>query len=220
MSYAPVNEPPQTQSQAPRHRSGRRPGETETRRDLLRAARQQFAQHGYDGATLRAIARQASVDTALIHYFFVSKSGIFSAAIVDAFNPDALVARLVVNGPEGMGERLAEYYLSLWENPESGEPLMAIVRSAITNAEARAILTDVVTQKLFKQVGHYLNADDAEVRMSFVGSQLVGVALLRYILKVEPLASLDRGTVTRTVGATLQRYLTGNLALHAIQAAD
>lgn len=205
MSHAPVNEPPQT----PRHRSGRRPGETETRRDLLRAARQQFAQHGYDGATLRAIARQAGVDTALIHYFFVSKSGLFSAAIVEAFNPDALIARIAVDGSDGMGDRLAEYYLGLWENPESGEPLMAIIRSAVTNAEARAILSDVVTQRLFKQVAHYLDADDAEVRMSFVGSQLVGVAMLRYILQVEPLASLDSDTVTRTLGATLQRYLTG-----------
>jgi hypothetical protein len=115
----------------------------------------------------------------------------------------------MADGCEGMGERLAEYYLSLWENPESGEPLMAIIRSAVTNEEARAILSDVVTERLFKQVAHYLDSDDADVRMSFVGSQLVGVALLRYILKVEPLASLDSDTVIRMLGATLQRYLTG-----------
>ena len=190
-----------------RRRSGRRPGETQTRPDLLQAARTQFSELGYDKASVRGIARSAKVDSALVHHFFATKAGVFSAAISESFSLEQLMKDTIFADLNLFGPNLVSSYLKLWENPETGLPLKAALRSAITNNEARDVFTRFLSGELYRYIGQYIVAEDADRRLAFAGSQLVGLALMRYLLDVEPLASASHDEVVKTVGPVVQWYL-------------
>src|SRR2546421_11881353 len=115
---------------AVRRRTGRRPGPSGTQDDIVAAARKLFAEYGYRGATMRAIAREANVDAALIHHFFTSKEGVFAAAMEDAFPAPDAIDEVVGAGPDGLSERLGRFFLSLWEGPDTRGPVLAGVGSA------------------------------------------------------------------------------------------
>jgi AcrR family transcriptional regulator len=191
-------------------RSGRRPGANETRRDILRAARRLFAEYGYGGATMRTIAREADVDAALIHHFFVSKEGVFAAAIEDSFQRAPIADDAPAGGP-GPGERVVRGFLELWSNPDTRDPMLAVVRSAPTYDEAARLLRDLVGRRVAEYVAETVDHDEAGLRATLVGSQLLGLALLRDVVKVEPLASADPETIVRFLAPTVDRYLAGEL---------
>src|SRR5215212_12090458 len=119
---------------------GRRPGESQTRQAILAAARTQFAAHGWDGATVRAIARDADVDPSLVLHFYGSKAVLFTAATTWPFETDAAVEQIVPGPREQLGRRMAEFFLSIWEDPSRREPIMAMLRAATTNPQAADLL--------------------------------------------------------------------------------
>jgi AcrR family transcriptional regulator len=169
---------------------GRRPGESGTQQAILDAARTQFAAHGWDRATIRAIARDADVDPALVLHFFGSKAFLFAAAMRWPFDTEAAV-EAVVSGPRSeLGARLAAFFLSIWEDPRQREPLMTVFLGPL---------------------GTRLGASDAELRMSLCSAQLIGLGTARYIVGFEPLASLAPERVVELVGPALQRYMTEDL---------
>jgi AcrR family transcriptional regulator len=189
-------------------RTGRRPGGSGTRDDILQAARKLFAERGYAGATIRAIAQEAGVDGALIHHFFASKEGVFAAAIEDTFAPSELLPPVLQAGIEGMGERLVRTFLNKWEEPTTDQQLLAVLRSAVSNEEAAQLLRNFLTQELLGRIGQALKGEDAELRATLIGAQLVGVAFLRYVMAYGPIAHMPTESLVHLLSPTIQRYLT------------
>ncbi|RFU84717.1 TetR/AcrR family transcriptional regulator [Streptomyces triticagri] len=189
-------------------RPGRRPGPARSREDILRAAQSVFAARGYEGSTVREIARRADVDAALVHYFFGSKRGVFAAAVSDALRPAELAPAVLHGDPDGLAERMLRRFLTRWESPEQRRPMLAIIRSAVSNEVAAAQLSEFITDEVLGLLVGSVPADHAPVRATMVGSQLIGLIMVRYIVKVEPLASVDTETLVRLTAPAIQRYLT------------
>jgi AcrR family transcriptional regulator len=188
--------------------SGRRPGTSGARQAILRAAREQFGRHGYDAATIRGIAAQAGVDPALVHHYFGTKEGVFVEAMRLPFRPSEIVD--TVHDDAGTaGERLVRLFLSVWESPASRDALQGLIRSAVSHEQAASMLREFITKELIGRVATVVDRPDAQLRGALVGAHMIGLGMLRYVLRVEPLASADPDDLVALIGPTLQRYLTG-----------
>src|SRR6267143_1921727 len=189
-------------------RTGRRPGTTgRTREKILQAARQDFSNAGYDGVTIRGIAAKAKVDPALVLHYFESKDGMFRAAVEFPVDPKEFIPTVLAPGLDGLGARLVNFFLETWDSP-TGSPLLGLIRSVVANEEAAAILRGFVTREVLGRIARALELDQPQLRASLVASQLVGLAMLRYVVRVEPLASASAAELVAWLGPTLQRYLT------------
>jgi len=189
-------------------RSGRRPGESGSREVILSAARERFARLGFDGTTIRGIAQDAAVDPGMVHHFFGTKDGIFAAAMELPIDAAVVIPALLDEGLDGLGERLLRFFLSLWENPASRLAMSAILRSAVSQERAAALLRGFVGREVIGRLAQRIDRPEPELRATLVGSQLLGLALIRYVIRVEPLASAPAEAVVAAVAPTLQRYLT------------
>ncbi|MFJ9111559.1 TetR family transcriptional regulator [Streptomyces sp. NPDC102283] len=179
----------------------------DARTRILEAARTEFAERGYDRTSIRGIARAAGVDAALVHHYFGTKDEVFAAAVEVTFEP-ALVVHTVLGGPpEGLGERLARFFLSVWEDPATRSPLLAILRSALTHEAAAKVLREFVLRRLLERIAAELDVPDATFRAELAASHMIGIAMLRYVIRAEPLASADPEDIVAMVAPTLQRYL-------------
>ncbi|MBM7775712.1 AcrR family transcriptional regulator [Actinokineospora baliensis] len=186
-------------------KSGRRPGPTETRAHILAAARAQFAAHGYQGATIRAIAAAAGVTPALVHHFFGSKDRVFSAALDLPINPDLIVATLLEGPRDQIPERLVRLFLGLWSAPESSKPLHALIRSVSTSEAAAMMFRQFLERAMLTKITQALGVP--HLNATAAASQLVGMALVRYVVKVEPLASATDEEVVTLLSPVLRLYL-------------
>ena len=193
-------------------RTGRRPGVSGTREAILGAARRAFAEHGYQHATIRGVADLAGVDPALVHHYFGTKQELFVAAVQLPVNPVEQLMAVLDEDPGQAGRRMVETFLSVWDHAATQNPLLALIRSAVGDEHAAAMLREFITEEVLGQIAHRLGSADARLRATLVGSQIIGLAMARYIVKVEPLASATPAQVVAAVGPTLQRYLTGDLA--------
>ncbi|HTE70394.1 MAG TPA: TetR family transcriptional regulator [Actinomycetes bacterium] len=193
-------------------RTGRRPGLSGTREAILDAARRAFAEHGYQRATIRGVAELAGVDPALVHHYFGTKQGLFVAAVQLPVNPVEQLSALLADDPELVGQRMIGVFLSVWDLAANNSPLLALVRSAVSDEQAAAMLREFITEEVLGRIAEGLGSPDAKLRATLVGSQLVGLMMARYIIRVEPLASAPPAVVAAAIGPTLQRYLTGDIA--------
>ncbi|MBN1172418.1 MAG: TetR family transcriptional regulator [Micromonosporaceae bacterium] len=201
-----------TPAQPDRRRpAGRRTGDSGTREAILAAAREQFAHRGYDGASLRTIAAAAGVDTGLIRHFYGNKDDLFAAALAIPQEVVQRMSRAVSGDPDNIGERLVDVYLSLWEDPASADPLLAIVRSAIASDRAADRLQAMVGAQFLAEIAPHLNQPDNQVRAALTGAYLLGIAIARYVVRVGPVANLERHRLVAIAAPTVQRYLTGPL---------
>ena len=189
---------------------GRRPGGPDTRGAILAAARESFAHKGFAGTTIRAVAASAGVDAALVHHYFGSKDDLFIAALEIPVDPRQVVPMVFAEGVEGAGERLMRMFLSVWEDPVARLPLIALVRASLGEAGPVNLLREGVLRMIFTPLREILPGDDAEERVQLVLSQLVGLVVARYVLAVEPLASMPPEDVVAWVAPTVQRYLDGD----------
>jgi AcrR family transcriptional regulator len=194
-------------------RSGRRPGNQDTRQSILDAARTMFAERGFDGASIRAIATEAKVDPALVHHYFGTKDKLFLASMNAPLDPAELVPKALAGPREEAGERLVRTVLSVWDSP-AGSAAVALLRSAMSNEwMARLMREFVVTQVLRRAVAEMgLQGEDAALRTALVATQIAGLAVVRYVLKVEPVAGADAEDLVRAIAPNVQRYLTGDLS--------
>jgi AcrR family transcriptional regulator len=192
-------------------RTGRRPGGSGSREAILSAARQAFGRHGYDGATVRGIAGQAGVDPALVHHFFGTKQGLFVAAMDFPVDPASVLPGLLGPGIEGLGERLVRFVLSVCEPSQGPNPFIAMIRGAVSHEESAALLREFIGREVLGRVAAAVAMPDPQLRATLVGSQMVGLAMARYIVRIEPLASAGIETVVSAVAPTVQRYLAGSL---------
>lgn len=189
---------------------GRRPGRADTRAEILAAARASFAEKGYSGTTIRGVAAAAGVDPALVHHYFGTKDDLFVAALRLPIDPRAELAPVIALGADGAAERLLRVFLSVWDDPELRLPLIAVART-IFEPSGQALFRDGFLKVVLGPVGAGLGIDDPDRRMPLVASQVIGLIMLRYVLEVEPLASMDPELVVATYAPTIQRYLTGEL---------
>jgi AcrR family transcriptional regulator len=198
-----------TPASQPSRGPGRRPAGGDTRADILAAAQAEFAAKGYDGTTIRAVGAAAGVDAALVHHFFGSKDDLFLAALQIPFDPRVVLPRVLAAGVDDLGVRLVQTFLSIWEDPQARMPLLALVRSGLATESAGNLLADGMLRMIFAPVTQALGTPDAAVRVQLVASQMLGLVIARYVLALEPLASLEPDDLVALIGPTLQRYLTG-----------
>lgn len=191
-------------------RSGRRRGETQTRDAIAAAARAAFADVGYDRATMRSIAAAAGVDPALIVHFFGSKEDLFRE--VTALPPEmgAAMAGLAGGPREEVGRRFASAVVGMLDSPATRSVVLARVRSAASHPEAAALVRELVSRDLGLLTSS-LTDDRPETRAVLAGTQVVGLAFVRYVVRVEPLASMDAAAVVDVLAPTFQRILVGPL---------
>jgi AcrR family transcriptional regulator len=190
-------------------RSGRRPGNQDTRSGILEAARRTFAEKGYDKASIRGIAGDAGVDPALVHHYFGTKEKLFLATMNAPIDPGELIPQALEGPREQAGERLIRMALHVWDSP-AGSAALAVFRSALSNEwTARLLREFVVTQILRRAVGELIvDPAEAPLRSSLVATQISGLLATRYVLKIEPLASADPETLVAAIGPNVQRFLT------------
>jgi len=196
-------------------RTGRRPGVSGTREAILDAARRAFAEQGYQRVTVRDVAKLAGVDPALVHHYFGTKQDLFVAAVRLPVNPVDQLTAVLAAEPDQVGQRLVETFLSIWDHAAGQSPLLALIRSAVADKDAAAMLREFITEEVLGPIARRLGSPDAQLRATLVGSQLIGLAMARYIIRVEPLASAPSAQVAAVVGPTVQRYLTGEVAAPA-----
>ncbi|MGH9080106.1 MAG: TetR/AcrR family transcriptional regulator [Acidimicrobiales bacterium] len=190
---------------------GRRPGPVDTRADIVRAARAVFGFHGYAGASLRAIARHAGVDPALVHHYFADKADLYVEAMDLPLDPKTV--KPAVNADGFSGERLVEHFLAQWEQgPGPGSPaFVSLVQAMVASPEVADSVRDFVIERIGL---HGPPGEDDGTRMrrrSLVSSQLLGIAWTRYIMRMEPMASASRAEVARWAGANIDHYAGGRL---------
>jgi AcrR family transcriptional regulator len=195
----------------PRRSTGRRPGPTQTRAAILAAAEAAFVEEGYAGATIRGVARAAGVDQALVLHYFESKDGLFAAALRTNPPLHGLVEVVGQGDIHDLGERLVRRYLRLWEDPETSTRLLAIFRAASMSASASAMVAEFIGEEVMAPLAEGIGSENAKVRATLAGSHLFGTSAARYVLRVEPLASLSGECLVAILGPVIQHYLTGDL---------
>jgi AcrR family transcriptional regulator len=192
-------------------RPGRRPGDSRTRGDILTAARDEFAERGFDRATIRGIAATAGVDPALVLHYFGSKDELFGAALEIPVEPGVVLERAAAAHPDQLGTTIVRAFLEAWEPPDNRQRLIAMVRSAMTNEVALGMVREYLVRRVFGPITLTLGVPDAELRANLVGSQFIGLSMMRYITRIEPIASAPVDRLVAAIGPTVQRYLTGDL---------
>lgn len=197
---------PSNKPDAPR--TGRRPGPSSTRDEILRAARRRFAEGGYDRATFRAIAGDAGVDPALVVQFFGSKKDLFAAATVSPVTLAELSAQAVEDASAGPGLRLANLLMMWLDDEGARQALLGRVRSAASEPAAADAVRAMIGAQL-TEFARLMAGDRPDVRASLLATQFLGVVFARYVVGVEPLASMDGEEIARWLGPTFDLYLTG-----------
>jgi AcrR family transcriptional regulator len=190
--------------------AGRRPGASQTRQTILEVAREEFAQRGFDNATVRQIASRAGVDPAMIAHHFGSKQQLFLAALEVPFDPAEEIAQ-VVDGPrEELAARLLARFLRVWDSP-LGAGAIAVVRTAVQRDDSAALLRDLALSRALRPLMAIMDGTPEERlwRANLAASQIVGLIFTRYVVRLEPLASASQADVVRSIAPTVQRYLTG-----------
>ena len=195
-------------------RPGRRPGNPDTRRAILEAARTAFAANGFRGASVRRIAAQAGVDAAMIHHYFGTKEQLFLATVQPPIDPLMLVDRLTDGGLDDLGRRVVRTLLTVWESPDIGPGLVAFLRSALADPERAALLREFIGELLLGKVLLPLGvpAAEAPTRLGLAMSQILGLLVGRYVVQMQPIVAVPHDVLIAEAGGTLQRYLTGPLA--------
>jgi len=185
-------------------RRGPRQDRERLKEAILDAAREEFGKNGYKGATMRGIARAAGVDASLIAYYFGSKDRLFVESLRLPVNPGDAIDGLLQGSHDDLGERFVRRLLAVWDEPATGGPLLNVVRSAAGEAD---MLREFMEGQILARLIPAIAGPDAELRAAAVATQVFGLVFLRYVLRVEPLASADHDAVAALFGPTLQRYV-------------
>ena len=199
--------------QNPRRPAGRPRGAPPNRERILAAARQEFSRLGYSKATIRSIAAAAAVDPALVLHYYGSKAALLAETIKLPFDPVELIPRVLSGRRSDVGRQLIHAFLRAWDgDSEARATLLGLIFSVTDHPDAARVVRDFIENRVLKQVAQRLDVDHPELRASLVASQVIGLALARYVFQFEPLASADEETLVEAYAPTLQRYLLGPLA--------
>lgn len=195
---------------APKRRRGRpRTGESDARERILAAAIDEFGEAGYDGATMRAIAARAGVDSALVHHHFGTKADLFGETVGAPMRPDVALPEILAGPRDEVGARIVRYILDTWEKPETQRRGVALMRAAIGNRLTTPLLAGFLSREVLGRVSRSLDAEDDDLRASLVASQIAGLIIARYVIKLPALAAASVDELVMRIGPTVQRYLYG-----------
>jgi AcrR family transcriptional regulator len=172
----------------------------ETKAVILAAAKERFAQSGFERATIRAIAADAHIDPSMVMRYFGSKDQLFAAAA----DFDLQIPDLTGVDPADVGARLVDYFMDRWERDEA---LVVLLRSSTSNDEAAQRMREIFAGQLIPVVAG-MDPVAPERRASLVATQMLGLALCRYVLRLPPIVSMSHEEVVASLGPTIQRYLT------------
>lgn len=186
---------------------GRRPGGVDTRAAILDAARKSFAANGYDRASLRGIAREAGVDPALVHHYFDGKAALFAETLDVPFNPAVLIESVTRGDHDRLGWRLVETFLLVWDPPEHRDRLVAVVRSSMTSDEGARMLREFLGREVFGRIAAVTGAADPQLRGALAASQMVGFAVMRYVIKAPALVAASNAELVERLGPVMQLHL-------------
>jgi AcrR family transcriptional regulator len=192
-------------------RRGRRPGDADTRQLILEAARSTFAEVGYQRATIRLIASRAGVDPALVHHYFAGKERLFAAAVHFPFPAAEAVEMIFAEGIDQVGERLVRLFFGVWEREESREALLGQLRRAMVTPGEPIPFAEFITSAMLPRAAPRLPGNNQQLRIELAASHLVGVAVLRYVIRLEPVASTPLERLIEELVPRIQPYFTGEL---------
>jgi AcrR family transcriptional regulator len=187
---------------------GRRPGNADTRGEIIEAATRVFAAKGYDGTSLRAVAREAGVDPALVHHYFDGKASLFVAAMALPFDPRQV--KLHASSPEYSGAHTIESFLTMWDEAEgSASSFASCVAAMAASTSVADAMREFVSERVWSSVPRVEGEGEAVAkrRTAMVSSQLMGLAFTRYLLRVPPMSTATPRQIGRWVGPTLDRYM-------------
>lgn len=190
-------------------RRGRRPAGEDTKKALLEAATEVFAEQGFEGATMRTIAARAGTDPAMVYHWFDGKQALFSAIIELPFDIARSINDALAGDRETLGERFVRTFVTVWDGHR--DRFAAIVHSAASQEVATAVIREFLATTVFDALTEVIDLDRAEYRAALCGSQLIGLAMMRYVLRLDPLAHADVEDVVGALAPTVQRYLTQDL---------
>lgn len=184
------------------------PKSLRTRDAIEAAARDLFAINGFERTTVRDIGARAGIDPSMIIRYFGSKDALFARVA----KPDLSLPDLTHVPPAGIGEALVRHFLEQWEGDQAGRGLPVLLRSAASNEEAATRLRDIFRDQVFPAIARAGPPETAAIRAGLVASQLIGLAMARYVLRLPPVVAMPADVIVRWVGDTIQRYATGRSA--------
>jgi AcrR family transcriptional regulator len=188
---------------------GRPRGRTQTREDILAVARRRFLAEGYDRVTMRSVADEAGVDAALISYHFGSKRGLFGACLQLPANPPDVLRAALPGPPATLPERLIRTVLTTWDDPDRTAALRALAAAAIQDPEVARLFREMAEREIVGVIAERLGGADAQRRAAVAASQVAGLIFLRYVLRIEPLASLPADEVAARMAPAMRAVLAG-----------
>ncbi len=202
----------------PRPPRGRRPVGTDTRADIVSAARGAFADAGYEATSLREIARRAGVDASLVHHYFEGKAALFAETMQIKVDPAAVVRHIVEGDPARVGERAVRSFFGVWDSAEQRPMFTALLRSALTHEEAARALREFLAAEVFGRIVVYFRAEGGSTgsvglsaeearRAGLAAAQMMGMAIMRYIILLPALADASSEELVPPLARTLQQYL-------------
>jgi len=186
---------------------GRRSGQPQTKESIRLAARERFLSDGYANASMRSIAAAAGVDVALVSYYFGSKRGLFTAAMALKINPAETVEAALEGDPRTLPARMLRGMLSLWDAPDSGAPLLALLRAAANDPAVSRLAAEVVERDIVAPIADHIGGEGALRRAAAGCAQVSGIIFSRYLLRVEPLASMSVDEIVSAFEPSLARAL-------------
>ncbi len=192
-----------------------RAGLDDTRQQIVDAAASEFASEGYDATSMRAIARKAGVDPALVRHYFADKAELFAEAVAAPMRPDRVVAQALAGPREQIGENLVRYIVTTLDQPGRSDRFVRVMHTALGQEFAARMLRQFVMREVLRHVAAELGDEDAEERAAFAASQIMGMVLVRYALRFEPLASADPELVIARIAPVVQWHLVGTHSLGA-----
>lgn len=186
---------------------GRRRGNPDTKAQILDAARAEFAERGYERATIRGIAASAGVDPALVMHYFGSKEQLFAAGLDVPVSP-AVVMRSVFESADGpVGEALITTMLTIWDHQGDTNQFVAVLRSATGEGPVHDLVREFVHVSILEALTDLIDGPDAELRAGLVASQLVGLLVGRYLLELPPLVDAPIEELAANVGPVIDGYV-------------
>lgn len=188
-------------------RTGRRPGTPDTREKIIAVARRRFATRGYDATSLRGIATDAKVDPALLIHYFGTKEGLFAAATGLPTGLPELFAGVQNASLREFSESLVGIYLHFVDSDQSRNAILALVRSAVSNEKAAAMLREFLSAELLPVIASRTGHENAPLRASLVTAQLIGIAVLRHVLRVDHVARASPDELVALVAPVVEQYL-------------
>lgn len=189
-------------------RRGPRGGTTDTRAQILEAARELFAAEGYDATSIRAVARSADVDPALVHHYFGSKSELFTRAVIDSTaNPAEVAGRISAAPPDRRGHAMVALFLSLWDAPANRRAFTALVRAATAHQQLAVATREFLTAELLGRVLVDVDASQRATTGALIASQMAGLGITRYVLQVPGITEAPVEVLIERVGTTIQNYI-------------